>query len=175
MLRKNKKKGQVWVETVTYTLVAFILIGLILAFVKPKIDELQDRALVDQSINVMKQIDSVINEVYNEGVGNKRMVEISISGGSITINSTSDSIIFTFEGSYMYSEPGLTYNDGSFSVLTTKKASTYIVTVTKHYPNFNLTYSGGENSKTLSRSPTPYQLFISNEGGASQNIDFTIK
>jgi len=45
---KSKKKGQVWIETVTYTLIAFVLIGLILAFVKPKIDELQDKALIDR-------------------------------------------------------------------------------------------------------------------------------
>ena len=31
-----KKEGQVWVETVVYTLIAFVLIGLVLSFAKPK-------------------------------------------------------------------------------------------------------------------------------------------
>jgi len=175
MIKKREKKGQVWIETVTYTLIAFVLIGLILAFVKPKIDELQDRALVDQSINVMKQIDSVINEVYNQGVGNKRAVEVLVKGGTITINSINNSIEFSFEGSYMYSEPGKSIPDGSFTVLTIQKGSAYKISVTKQYPNFNFTYSGIKNSKTLSSASTSYELFISNKGGPSQNIDFSIK
>jgi len=175
MIKKREKKGQVWIETVTYTLVAFVLIGLILAFVKPKIDELQDRSLIDQSINVMKQIDSVINEVYNEGVGNKRKVEVLVRDGTITFNSTNNSIGFYFEGSYMYSEPGLTYSEGSFQVSTIQKGSVYKVFVTKFYPNLNFTYLGREDSKTLSRASTPYEVFISNKGGTSQNIDFSIK
>ena len=172
---KSKKKGQVWIETVTYTLIAFVLIGLILAFVKPKIDELQDKALIDQSINVLKQIDFVINEVYQEGVGNKRMIEIGLKEGQITFNSTNDSISFFFEGKYMYSEPGLQYKEGSFDVLTSKLGSTYKVLIKKEYPNFNLTYFGKEDSKALSKSTTPYELFISNKGGTSQVIDFPIK
>ncbi len=172
--RKPRKKGQVWIETVTYTLIAFVLIGLILAFVKPKIDELQNRALIDQSINVLKHIDSTINEVYNEGVGNKRMIEVSIQDGSITFNSTENSISFFLEGNYMYSEPGLEYNEGSFTVLTTKVGSNYKVLIKKKYPNFDLTYSSKEDSKTLSKSSTPYNVFVSNKGGTSQNIDFSI-
>jgi len=173
--RKPKKKGQVWIETVTYTLIAFVLIGLILAFVKPKIDELQDKALIDQSINVLKQIDFVINEVYNEGVGNKRAVEIIIREGSFTFNSTNNSISFFFEGKYMYSEPGIGYKEGSFDVLTTKVGSTYKVLVKKEYPNFNFTYFDKENSKTLSKSTTAYEIFVSNKGGSSQIMDFSIK
>ena len=39
----NKKRGQVWVETVIYTLIALALIGTVLAFVKPKVEEMQDK------------------------------------------------------------------------------------------------------------------------------------
>jgi len=73
-----KKRGQVWIETVTYTLVAFILIGLILSFVKPKIEELQDQAIIEQSTLILKEIDSIISEVKEEGIGNKRKIEISL-------------------------------------------------------------------------------------------------
>jgi len=69
----------------------------------------------------------------------------------------------------------LRYKEGSFDVLTTKVGSTYKVLVKKDYPNFNLTYFGRENSKTLSKSTTFYELFISNKGGTSQIIDFSIK
>ncbi len=172
---KMKKKGQVWVETVTYTMVAFILIGLILAFVKPKIDELQDKALIEQSIKILKHIDSVINEVYDSGEGNKRMIEVLIKKGDLVINSSNNIISFSFEGDYMYSEPGLSYGEGSFNVITTKLGPKYKVLISKKYTNMDLTYFDKEDTKTLGKSSTPYQIFISNKGGSSQVIDFSIK
>ena len=58
-----KKRGQVWIETVTYTLVAFVLIGLVLSFVKPKIEELQDQAIIEQSTSMIKEIDSILHSL----------------------------------------------------------------------------------------------------------------
>ena len=51
--RGKRKKGQIWVETVIYTLIAFAMIGLALSFVKPKIDEIQDRGIIEQSITLL--------------------------------------------------------------------------------------------------------------------------
>ncbi|MCR4327808.1 MAG: hypothetical protein NUV46_04480 [Nanoarchaeota archaeon] len=169
------KKGQVWVETVTYTLVAFVLIGLILTFVMPKIEELQDKALIEQSLNVMRQLDSVVNEVYEEGVGNKRIVEVLIKKGELKINTVNDSLIFEFEGNYQYSEINQNYSESSFDIKTTQNGPVYKITIEKEYSNFNLTYSDSDSSKVFGGSPTPYRLFISNKGGASQAIDFSIQ
>jgi type II secretory pathway pseudopilin PulG len=171
----REKRGQVWVETVTYTLIALVLIGLILAFVKPKINELQDKALIEQSLTVMKNIDSVINEVYQDGVGNKRLLQVSVSKGDLTLNSTTNSITFLYTGTYMYSQPGTTYNDGSFSITTTKVGPEYKILIEKDYPNFDFTYSGEEVAKTLSSSSSNYQLFITNKGGSGNNIDFSLQ
>lgn len=170
-----KKKGQVWVETVTYTLVAFVLIGLILAFVKPKIDELQDKALIEQSMNVMRQIDSVINEVYEDGTGNKRLIEILIKKGNLIIDSENDSLKFEFEGNYQYSEVGQNYSESSFSILTTQNGPLYKILIEKNYPNFNITYSERDSSRTFGGSSSPYGIFISNKGGPTQTIDFEVR
>ena len=43
---KRGVNGQVWVETVTYTLIAIVMIGLVLSFAKPKIEELQDKTII---------------------------------------------------------------------------------------------------------------------------------
>ena len=43
-------KGQVWIETVVYTLIAFAILGAILGFAKPKIEQLQDKSIIEQSI-----------------------------------------------------------------------------------------------------------------------------
>ena len=57
------KKGQVWVETVIYTLIGLAVIGLLLAVAKPKIDQMKDRALIDQAVEAMEAINSKIYEV----------------------------------------------------------------------------------------------------------------
>lgn len=176
MLKKIlNKKGQVWVETVTYTLIAFVLIGLILAFVKPKINELQDKALIQQSTNIMNKIDSVINEVYQDGPGNKRLVEVSLRGGDIEINPKNNSLTFYYEGKYMYSQPGKTISAGAYSVLTTQVGPEYKVSIGKSYPNFNITYDGKNVAKNMTSASNPYELFITYNGGASHNVDFTLK
>ena len=50
MKRGFGSKGQIWVETMVYTLIAFALIGIVLMFVKPKIEEIQDTSIIEQSI-----------------------------------------------------------------------------------------------------------------------------
>jgi len=169
------KRGQVWIETVTYTLVAFVLIGLVLSFAKPKIEELQDQAILEQSIKMIKEIDSVVQEIGEKGTGNKRRLEISLKKGELEINSLGDSIIFSMEGRHMYSQPGQTYQEGSINITTEEKGKYYTITMEKKYTNFNFTYAGEEENKKILRAATPYIMYISNEGGANQVIDFELE
>ena len=69
----NKRRGQVWVETVVYLLVAFVMIGLVLSFIKPKIEELKDKSITEQSIEILKNIDNSILTMGDSG--NKRVLE----------------------------------------------------------------------------------------------------
>ena len=48
---KANFKGQIWVETVLYTLIALALIGITLAFVMPKINESKNNLIVEQTIS----------------------------------------------------------------------------------------------------------------------------
>jgi len=169
-----KKRGQVWIETVTYTLVAFVLIGLVLSFVKPKIEELQDQAIIEQSIGMIKEIDSIITEIKEGGIGNKRKIEISLKKGELEINYENDSILFLLEGNYLYSQPGEIIEEGGIEILTEEKGRNYKITLTKKYENLNITYFGKEENKIISKSPTPYTIFISNKGGINQTIDFEL-
>lgn len=171
------KKGQVWIETVTYTLVAFVLIGLVLSFVKPKVEELQDQAAIEQSITIIKQIDSIISEIHDQGIGNKRKIELSIKRGKIQIDSKNDSIGFSLEGNFLYSQPGIPIQEGGLEILTEEEGKLYLVTIKKNYSEYNLTYFEKEEKKILSKSPTPYILYIANKGGENGNnvnIDFQL-
>ena len=82
----NGKNGQVWVETVIYTLIAFVLIGAVLAIAQPRIEEIQDKAFIEQSFGVMKDIDNIILSLAQGGVGNKRVVELGLKKGNLIID-----------------------------------------------------------------------------------------
>ena len=55
------KRSQVWVETVIYTLIGLAVIGILLAAAKPKIDEMRDKLVVEQTIDSMNSIDEKIS------------------------------------------------------------------------------------------------------------------
>ena len=42
-----KKIGQVWIETVLYTIVGLAIIGIVLGFAMPKINQAKDNALIE--------------------------------------------------------------------------------------------------------------------------------
>ena len=79
-----KKIGQIWIETVLYTLIAIVLIGTVLAFVTPKIKQAQDRAAIEQSIAVLDLFDEKIEAVL-QLQGNSRNIDITVKRGELYI------------------------------------------------------------------------------------------
>lgn len=161
--KKVNRKGQIWVETVIYILIAFVMIGLVLSFVRPKIEELRDKAIIEQSIEIMNDLQGVFSEVVIPG--NKRVLEMGIKKGDFTINPLNDSIIFDITSSYIYSEPGETVYVGDLEITTTDLGKySEVVIVSSYSGQYNLTYQNGEESKILTRSSVPYRIIITNEG-----------
>jgi len=168
-----KKRGQVWVETMIYTLVAFVLIASVLFFVKPKIEEIQDQALIEQSLEIMKYFDSTILELAQSVSGNKREIEIGIKKGTLEIDGVTNEIIFEMESKYEYSEPGEIISEGTLNVLTEKIGDENKITISKNY-DYDLTFNEIDATKLISASSTPYTIFISNKGDSPIKIDFEI-
>lgn len=169
------KRGQVWVETVIYTLIAIVLIGLVLTFVKPKISEIQDKVIIQQSISMLNNINNELTELSDGGAGNKRKLEISIKKGSLTIDSTNNEIIFNIESYYQFSEPGTPVNYGDILVYDKVFNNLNLINMTMDYNSkYNITYEGAKTEKTLTQSSTPYTLYISNNGGSNPNMDFEL-
>jgi|TARA_B100001971_G_C18130016_1_gene504294 uncharacterized protein (UPF0333 family) len=157
------KRGQVWIEVVIYTLIALILIGAVLAFVTPKIEEIKDKAIIEQSIAMMQNIDKIITSV--EGVaGNKRIIDLGIKKGTLKIDAQKDEIIFEIKSEYIYSQPGEQINIGDIIALTEKTGSLNKITLTSNYSEYDLTYDGENESKLITHSSTPYKLSIKNKG-----------
>lgn len=161
-----KKRGQVWVETVIYTLIAFSLIAAVLAFVKPKIDEIQDKAIIEQSIGLMKDIDLIVREITQGVSGNKRILEISIKEGLLIIDGINDEIIFEMGSDYMYSEFGKVIQEGNLLIKTEERGEINLITINRSYVenNFNITYNGKDELKTLTKASTSYKIFFTNNG-----------
>lgn len=161
---KKNQKGQVWVETVVYTLIAFALMGLVLAFAKPKIEEIRDNAIIEQSLSMMEQLDLSIREIVQASPGNKRIVEVAIRKGDLEIDGANNRLVFKFEGKKTYTEPGINKTQGNLVIRTEKLGKINFVDITSSYSNYNITYDSGDNLKTLSKASTPYNLLISNDG-----------
>jgi type II secretory pathway pseudopilin PulG len=158
--------GQVWIETVIYTLIAFVMIGLILSFVNPKIQQLQDQAILQQSTTLMKTIDSTI--LAMGAAGNQRILEIDIKKGDLKIDGVKDQLVFEMQSQALYSEPGKVITDGNIQILTQKESGYNLVTLTRDYSSdYDIKVDGADTVKTLSTTSTSYQLSILNEGEAS--------
>jgi hypothetical protein len=158
------KRGQIWVETVVYTLIAFALIGLVLAFAKPKIEELRDKSILEQSIEMMEDLDLTITEVIQAGAGNKRVIEVGLRKGDLRLDAKDDKLLFEFEGKYIYSEPGETIQKGNLIIVTEEVGNLGFINVTRDYSDYNLTYNEEDYLKIISKAATPYNLVISNSG-----------
>lgn len=169
--RMENRKGQIWVETVIYILIAFVMIGLVLSFVRPKIEELKDKAIIDQTIELMNNLDKVFSEVIIPG--NKRIVEVNIRKGELKIDCDNDSLMFEIDSNYLYSEPGENIVVGNINVTTTEKGKYYHVALSRDYSlAYNITYKGGDTQKILSKSTVPYKVIISN--GGEDGLDRTV-
>ncbi len=165
----KKKRGQIWVETVIYTLIAFVMIGLVLAYAKPKIEEMQDKAIIEQSIEMIKGIDSTILTIGPPG--NQRSIELGIKKGILKIDGKNDLIMFEMEGRHTYSEPGTSIVDGNLIIYTEKIGKLNIVNLTRDYSEgYDITYQGKDELKLIGKSSTPYTIFISNRGGEDKII-----
>lgn len=158
------KRSQVWIETVVYTLIAFVILGAILGFAKPKIEQLQDKSVIEQSIKILEDMDSIVEEVKTVS-GNKREIELNIKKGSFNIDAENDRIIFEIESKYTYSEPGIPIKKGNMEIYNNKIGKINKINSTIDYAaKYNLTLNDEDKQELLAKSSAPYKLFISNEG-----------
>jgi hypothetical protein len=169
------KHGQVWVETVIYTLIGLALIGLVLAILTPKIKEFRDRSTIEQTIDSLNLVDSKVVDVL-DAPGNKRKVNFRLERGKIVIEPKRDEVRYVLEESNVrYSEPGVPVNIGRIRILTEELTEKYKITLSLNY-TYNITYYGDDSGvEEFSPVSIPYEFFIENKGSINnkQWIDLT--
>ena len=159
----KNKRGQIWVETVIYILIALVMIGAVLAFVNPKIQEIQDKLTLDKTVEMLEELDSKISEV-SSSVGNQRVINLEIKKGELEIKK--NEIRYELkEGRVEYSQP-VERSDkpfikmGKVGVQTMKNNDLYDVVLRLEFDDYDLEYSEG----VLTKSSTAYKLSIRNTG-----------
>ncbi|HLC77787.1 MAG TPA: hypothetical protein VJH92_01550 [Candidatus Nanoarchaeia archaeon] len=181
----KSKRSQVWVETVIYTLIALTVIGLFISFAKPKIEEIQDKAIVEQSVAMLEDIGGIVSSIVQGGAGNQRVVDIGIKKGELRIDGSQDMVIFVLEGKYTYTQPGENGEEGDYinigNILasTQKRGKTSVVTLVSNYSGkYNLQFENKNEVKIVTKAPTKYGLVFANKGEDINNktiIDIKIK
>jgi hypothetical protein len=156
------KRGQVWVETVIYTLIGLAIIGLVLGSALPKINEKKDSIAIEQSIDVLRAIDGKIFDVQS-AVGNRRVIDLDIRKGALVIDSGLDKISWVLDSSFAYSEVDLPVSLGRIDVTTVEK-NPFEVTLSSVY-DVDIRFDGETTGeKTLNAAPIPYVFVVENSG-----------
>ncbi|MEK6890790.1 MAG: hypothetical protein AABX03_01500 [Nanoarchaeota archaeon] len=169
------KLGQIWVETVIYTLIGLSLLGILLAFAVPEIQKQKDKAVISATINAMSELDNNIVDVRRNGVGNVREMSFLINRGSLVVDSPNDKIAFVIEdSSFVYSEIGrdVVLTGTNLKVLTEKNGKKNRITLTLDYRSgtrTNITYNGVDNEKSLTPASISYNFIIENLGRGDIN------
>lgn len=155
-----KKRGQVWVETVIYTLIGFMLISLVFAYARPKIREMQNEIIIKNSIYSLEQIDLKMRSAIQAGVGNRRVEEIRVNLGNFFIDAENNLIYFEFEVNNPYSEVGLLIPGRVVDVITLDKLDFYLVKTILNYSHYNLTLENRETIQVYPKSNIGYEVFM---------------
>ena len=130
----KKNRGQVWIETVLYTVIGLAIIALVLSFAYPKLRAAQENLLIEQSIATLNNLDKVINIVNERGPGNIKTYTLSIKRGRLIFDEKNEKISLEIKGiKTEYSEPGAPFSDGRVSVTTNEASKGYTVTLSLSY------------------------------------------
>ena len=164
LVRMREKRGQVWVETVLYTLIGLALIGLVLTFTLPKINEAKDKAVVNQAITSLNDLDEKINAVSSVA-GNKRFIEFTVGRGELFFDVKNDKIIYRILDLVKpYSEPGANVTSGRITIFSEEGQKESSVSLTIEYLDFYLTFDEADEDKKFTAAPTPYRFSVENNG-----------
>ena len=158
------KKSQIWVETVIFTLIGLVILGILLAIVTPKINQIKDKTILIHTMVSLNTFHQAVSETLL-APGNKREILISVSKGEYVLDGKNETVYYILESStYQFSQLNQPTTSGNLIVLTKDGARDYDVYLMLNYSGFNLTYEGKDLVHELTQAPIPYKLLIENEG-----------
>ncbi|MBN2422193.1 hypothetical protein JXB41_03115 [Candidatus Woesearchaeota archaeon] len=140
-VEKIKRKSQVWVSAILYTLVATIALVLILEAGIPILERLKDTTTFSKTKDALLNLDEHINEVASEGEGAQRIVNLEIKEGKLII--AENQINWEFETDNRIVDPRTSQRFGNLiitsnaNVQTTETDEIYILKTTIEDDSFS--------------------------------------
>jgi type II secretory pathway pseudopilin PulG len=163
-----KKYGQIWVETVIYTLIGLALIGIVLAIATPKINQARDKIVVEQTIDALNKFDEKMIEVLDRGLGNSRNIDtFTMKRGELRFDAPNDIIEFSLDDlKEPYSQPGEIIEFGRVKILSERLGKDNKVTLYLEYGGIaNLQFAGNDvDVRKFDSAAIPYKFSMRNEG-----------
>ncbi len=166
------KKGQVWIETVLYTLIGLALIGMVLGFAMPKITDAKDKAAIEQTIKSLDDFDGKMNTLLIPG--NVRIYELTLKRGSLNFNLANNKVSFIIDDLRKpYSEPGVDIAAGRIIIRSEKGQKDSSVILTLNY-DLDIVYGAGDENtgeKKFNPASIPYKFSMTNIGTGKIRIE----
>ena len=161
---KSKKGDATWISTVLYTLIGLSIMGLLLAFIRPKIAEMKDSFVIEQTITSMNDFDKIVSEI-RLATGNRRTYDMHLSSGQLMIDGIHDTIQWYLpESNYQFSEVGVPIQTGNLNIITEKAGDKFSIKIEINYSYLNITYNNQDVEQILQSAKVTYPLSIENKG-----------
>jgi len=178
------KKGDIWISAALYTAIGIILIGLVLSVGMPFINKVKMRNTLLQTKEVMYNMDNVIREVWNEGLGSRRPIFVEIQEGDFIIydDTTSgdnkDIIVWSvISEDKLGIEPGaqkgqMVIHEGNLEIESIQLGQGYQIELRLDYKGSNIPLITTAGTKQLSGA---YNLVIEQTSDCGTTADRCIK
>lgn len=165
------KRGQIWVETVIYTLIGLVIIAALLAVMTPKLNSLRDKAIIANTIVSLNDFNTQVSNILTSP-GNKRQISFSVKKGEYTIDTVNELLYYTLKDTnYLLSQLNETRRSGDLTILTIPKSGKYNIILTLNYSSLNLTYNGEDKDRVLAPASTTYNFLIEYMGGPDKRVN----
>jgi hypothetical protein len=176
----KKIKSQIWIETVIYTLIGLVIIGVLIAIANPQIEKIKDRSVLKQTMDAMDIMDTKISEV-EQSAGAVGIVNFKISKGKFLIDGENNNLLYTLEDSRLeFSEVGEVIKEGNLLITTEKHGNRFNVIIKRDYSSLiDIVVAGNSDAKKLLQpGAVSYKIYIENKGqdtvDSLTKIDFKV-
>lgn len=139
---------------------------MVLTYALPKINSMQEKSAIEQSIGVVKGIDEMITNIINAGPGNSRIAELNIKQGYFLVNVSNSSVNFVYDSlKKEYSQSGVVIKNGNLNIITNKNSNGYETKIYEGYGerNISLVTEDGKDLKVFPSSITQRIIFRFND------------
>lgn len=112
-------KGISLITFIITTALSVAGIALVLTFLLPEIERAKASGVINDVLQQMDIIDSIVREVATEGTGSQRTYQLRVRDGTYQVKNDTGSFEFEYTAKYSPLDPGITSKRGNVILSTT--------------------------------------------------------